>query len=96
MGLASRARSEDNFKVINNQLMEYMKSENAALRLASIDAQRELYTALAGDWAKVLPPTVPAISEAMEDEDDNVIEAVHRLIATIQEVTGISIQKLLT
>ena len=44
----------------------------------------------------MLPPTVPMISEVMEDEDDNVIEATHVLIATIEKVGGISMQKLLT
>jgi U3 small nucleolar RNA-associated protein 10 len=94
--LASKARSEDNFKLINNALMEYMKSDSASLRLAAIDAQRKLYNELSEDWLKMLPPTVPVISEVMEDEDDNVIEAAHALIVTIEKVGGISMQKLLT
>jgi hypothetical protein len=44
----------------------------------------------------MLPPTVPVISEVMEDEDDTVMDATHRLIATIEKVGGISMQKLLT
>lgn len=96
VALASKARSEDNFKVINTQLMEYMKSESASIRLAAINTQRELYLELSGEWLKMLPPTVPNISEVMEDEDDNVVEATHQLIATIEKVGGISIQKLLT
>jgi U3 small nucleolar RNA-associated protein 10 len=96
VAFASKTRSEENFKVINTQLMEYMKSESASIRLAAINTQRELYLELSGEWLKMLPPTVPAISEALEDEDDNVIEATHQLIATIEKVGGISIQKLLT
>ena len=76
--------------------MEYMKSDVASVRLAAVDAERELYQELTTEWSKMLPPTVPIISEVMEDEDDNVIEAAHLLIATIEKVTGISMQKLLT
>jgi U3 small nucleolar RNA-associated protein 10 len=94
--LASKARSEENFKAINDVLMEYMKSETSSTRLAAINTQRDLYTELSNDWLKMLPPTVPVISEVMEDEDDNVIEATHALIATIEKVGGISMQKLLT
>jgi len=94
--LASKARSEENLKLINEVLMEYMKSEQSSIRLAAINTQRELYSNLSDDWLKMLPPTVPVISEVMEDEDDNVIEATHVLIATIEKVGGISMQKLLT
>ena len=94
--LASKGHSEDNFKVINEVLMEYMRSEKASIRLAAVNTQRELYSELSNDWLKMLPPTVPVISEMMEDEDDNVIEATHVLIATIEKVGGISMQKLLT
>jgi len=76
--------------------MDYMKSNSSAIRLAAINTQRELYVELSNDWLKMLPPTVPVISETMEDEDDNVIEATHVLIATIEKVGGISMQKLLT
>jgi U3 small nucleolar RNA-associated protein 10 len=96
VSLTSKARSEENCKVINNYLMEYMKSESAAVRLAAVNTQRELYAHVSSEWLKVLPPTVPVISEVMEDEDDNVIEAAHILIATIEKVGGISMQKLLT
>ncbi len=96
VALASKARSEENFKVINSVLMEYMTSESAAVRLAAIETERELYAELGTEWAKMLPPTVPIISEVMEDEDDNVIDAAQLWIATIEKVTGISMQKLLT
>jgi U3 small nucleolar RNA-associated protein 10 len=96
VALASKARSEENFKVINTALMEQMKSDVVAARLAAINTERELYAELTTDWAKMLPPTVPIISEIMEDEDDTVIDAAHLLIATIEKVTGISMQKLLT
>jgi len=76
--------------------MEYMTSESAAVRLAAIETERELYAELGTEWAKMLPPTVPIISEVMEDEDDNVIDAAQLWIATIEKVTGISMQKLLT
>lgn len=94
--LASKARSEETFKLINEVLMTYMKSEHSSLRLAAVNTQRELYSNLSNDWLKMLPPTVPVISEVMEDEDDNVIEATHVLISTIEKVGGISMQKLLT
>ena len=76
--------------------MEYMKSNTSSIRLTAVNTQRELYLGLSGEWLKMLPPTVPVISEVMEDEDDNVIEATHQMIATIEKVGGISIQKLLT
>ena len=82
--------------MINDYLLDYMKSEAASIRLAAVNSQRELYTNLSGDWLKMLPPTIPLISELMEDEDDSVVEATHLLIATIEKAGGISMQKLLT
>lgn len=96
VSLALKAHSEENYKVINDTLMEYMKSETASIRLAAVNTQRELYSEITHEWLKMLPPTVPIISEIMEDEDDNVIEAAHELIQTIEKVGGISMQKLLT
>jgi len=96
VAIASKAQSEENFKVINSTLMEYMKSDSSAIRLAAVKTQQGLYAEVSGEWLKMLPPTVPAISEVMEDEDDEVIEAAHALIATIERVGGISMQKLLT
>ena len=66
------------------------------MRLAALNTQRELYSEVTHEWLKMLPPMVPVISEVMEDEDDGVIEAAHALIATIERVGGISMQKLLT
>jgi U3 small nucleolar RNA-associated protein 10 len=96
VSLASKVRSEENFKVINGLLMEYMRSDKNSVRLAAVNAQCELYSELGGEWLKILPPTVPVISEVMEDEDDAIVLATQQLIATIENVGGISMQKLLT
>lgn len=96
VSLASKAGSEENYKIINGTLMEYLKSESSMVRLAALNTQRELYSEMSAEWLKMLPPMVPVISEVMEDEDDDVIEAAHELIATIEKVGGISMQKLLT
>lgn len=75
--------------------MEYMKSESAAVRLAAVNTQKALFEELTSEWVKVLPPMVPVISELMEDEDEGVVEGTHELIAMIESVGGISMQKLL-
>ena len=57
--------------------------------------QKVLFEELTLEWLKVLPPMVPVISELMEDEDEAIVEATHNLIAMIESVGGISMQKLL-
>ena len=75
--------------------MEYMKSESASVRLEAVHTQKALFEELSSEWLKVLPPMVPVISELMEDEDEAIVEATHNLIAMIESVGGISMQKLL-
>jgi len=75
--------------------MEYMKSESASVRLEALRMQKVLFEELTLEWLKVLPPMVPVISELMEDEDEAIVEATHNLIAMIESVGGISMQKLL-
>lgn len=88
--------SEENYKLINDSLIKFMKSESSRIRLAAVNVQQELYAEISGRWLKMLPPTVPIISEVMEDEDEKVAEAAHALITTIEKEGGISMAKLLT
>ena len=96
VALANKAQSEENCKVINTVLMEYMKAEEAGVRLSAVQTQKGLFEEVSSEWLKVLPPMVPVISELMEDEHEGVVEGTHELIATIERVGGISMQKLLT
>jgi U3 small nucleolar RNA-associated protein 10 len=96
VALTNKAQTDENCKVINTVLMEYIKAEAAGVRLSAVQTQKALFEEVSSEWLKVLPPLVPVISELMEDENEGVVEGTHELIATIESVGGISMQKLLT
>jgi U3 small nucleolar RNA-associated protein 10 len=96
VALTSKVLSEENDKLINDTLIKYTKSDSGKVRLAAIKAQQQLYLEISGRWLQMLPPTIPIISEVMEDDDENVVEAAHELIATIEKEGGISMTKLFT
>src|SRR5436305_11660783 len=76
--------STDHHKTINTGILKYMRSDNADVRLASIKAQQALTERLGEEWLSLLPEMLPYISEAQEDDDENVEREIHRWIVGIE------------
>ncbi|KAG4301867.1 hypothetical protein PCK1_001843 [Pneumocystis canis] len=94
--LAAITISDEHYKTINTLVLNHMSSDNAAIRLAVLKTQKELYTQLKEEWLITLPQTIPFILEAMEDENKKIEYSVQKLIITIESYLGESLQRYLT
>jgi U3 small nucleolar RNA-associated protein 10 len=65
-----------------------MRSEEAAVRLAAVEALTALYAKLGEEWLPLLPESVPVIAELMEDDEEEVERAVQRLVVKVEEFLG--------
>ena len=87
--------SADHRKAINTGILKHMHSDNADIRLAAIKAQQALTERLGEEWLSLLPEMLPYISEAQEDDDENVERETHRWIVGIEGVLGESLNSML-
>ncbi|KAK6539958.1 snoRNA-binding rRNA-processing protein utp10 [Orbilia ellipsospora] len=94
--LSMAAHTDDHDKVINSGVLRLMRSENADVRLAAIKAMMELYERHKEEWIGLLPESMPAIAELMEDDVEEVERAVQGLIVRIEEYYGEKLETLLT
>ena len=93
--LTSAASSEENFKVVNTQVLQLFRAERASVRLAAVTTENKLSSKLGEEWLSMLPQTIPFIAEAMEDDDERVEKQTHSLALTIESFFGESIEKFL-
>ncbi|KAJ1568943.1 snoRNA-binding rRNA-processing protein utp10, partial [Nowakowskiella sp. JEL0078] len=64
------AGSEPVWKVLNTQILERMKSDDVNRKITAVLLLTQFYEKVGEDFLVLLPETVPAISELMEDDDD--------------------------
>ncbi|KAK6331999.1 snoRNA-binding rRNA-processing protein utp10 [Orbilia javanica] len=94
--LSMAAHTDDHDKVINSAVLKAMRSEDADVRLVAIKMMMELYERHKEEWIGLLPETMPAIAELMEDDVEEVEREVQRLIVKIEEYYGEKLETLLT
>ncbi|RMZ12004.1 hypothetical protein D0860_03125 [Hortaea werneckii] len=93
--LASAAASPEHHKVMNTAIMQYMRHNNSAVRLAAVQCERAITERLNLDWLSLLPEMLPFISELQEDDDEEVERETLRWVRQIEEVTGESLEGML-
>ncbi|KAK6346259.1 snoRNA-binding rRNA-processing protein utp10 [Orbilia blumenaviensis] len=94
--LSMAAHTDDHDKAINSAVLKAMRSEEADVRLVAIKMMEELYERHKEEWIGLLPETMPAIAELMEDDAEEVERGVQRLIVKIEEYYGEKLETLLT
>ncbi|EPS41293.1 hypothetical protein H072_4850 [Dactylellina haptotyla CBS 200.50] len=94
--LSMAAHTEDHDKTVNSAVLKHMRSENADVRFVAIKTMMELYERHKEEWIGLLPETMPAIAELMEDDVEEVEREVQRLIVKIEEYYGEKLETLLT
>ncbi|KAF3926910.1 hypothetical protein ABW20_dc0105722 [Dactylellina cionopaga] len=94
--LSMAAHTEEHDKTINSAVLKHMRSDNADVRLVAIKTMMELYERHKEEWIGLLPETMPAIAELMEDDVEEVEREVQRLIVRIEEYYGEGLETLLT
>ncbi|KAK4545328.1 hypothetical protein LTR36_003508 [Oleoguttula mirabilis] len=93
--LAAAAASPEHHKAMNTTIMQYMRHQDAAVRLAAVKSERAITERLNFDWLALLPEMLPFISELQEDDDEEVERETLRWVRQIEEVTGESLEGML-
>lgn len=86
--LAVATDFEAHHKEMNTAILQYMRSDNPAVRLAAIQCQRALTERLGDEWVANVHEMLPFISEAMEDDDEAVEREVQRWKSDMENVLG--------
>jgi len=94
--LMGAIKSDERQKTVQTEILQRMRHENVHVRVAAIETQVKLYEAHEEAMVGMLPQSIPFISEAMEDEDEDVVRALHKLIYIIEDKIGESLQGYLT
>ena len=93
--LAAAVGSSDHYKTINSSVLLHMRSEKASTRLAAIQCEMSLTNQLGEEWLSLLPEMLPFISEAMEDDSEDVEAGVREWVKSIEEILGESLDPML-
>ena len=95
IALATAANSPDHHKTINTAIMTRMRSESASIRRSAVQCEIGLTENLGEEWLSLLHEMLPFISEAMEDDDEEVETEVRRWVRIIEGIMGESLDAML-
>lgn len=93
--LAAAADSQTHQKELNSALLQHLRSEQTAVRLAAVKCEQALTDRLGEEWLSMLHEMLPRISELQEDDDEIVERETHRWIVKIEGVLGESLDAML-
>lgn len=94
-GLAAAVDSANHHKGLNGAILQYMRSDNALIRLAAVQCEYSLTERLGEEWLALLPEMLPFISELQEDDDEAVEQETQRWIRKIEDILGESLNSML-
>lgn len=93
--LAVATDSPTHHKEMNATILKYMRSDSSLVRLAAVQCEIALTRRLGEEWLALLPEMLPFISEALEDDDEEVEKAVQSFAASIEDILGESLNPML-
>ena len=93
--LAVATDSPTHHKEMNNGILQHMRSESPAVRLAAVQCERTLTERLGEEWLAMLPEILPLISEVLEDDDEAVEREAQRWVVGIEGILGESLNPML-
>ncbi|KAK6441191.1 snoRNA-binding rRNA-processing protein utp10 [Oleoguttula sp. CCFEE 5521] len=89
------ASSNAHLKTLNSALLLLFRHTAAEVRLRAVQVERAITEKLTFDWLNLLPEMLPAISEALEDDDERVEREVGKWVEEIEGVTGEGLEGML-
>jgi U3 small nucleolar RNA-associated protein 10 len=92
---AASSSSMDNHREMNAVLLQYMRSEEASTRLATVLCEQSLSKRLGEEWLGLLPEMLPFISELREDDDEMVERETQRWISAVEGILGEDLEGML-
>ena len=93
--LAVATDSSAHHKEMNAAILKYIRSDNAAVRLAAVQCEKALTERMGEEWLSLLPEMLPFISEALEDDDEGVEKEVQRWVVGTEGILGESLDPML-
>ena len=93
--LAVATDSATHHKELNISILQHMRSDKGASRLAAVQCEIALTEKLGEEWLALLPEMLPFISEGLEDDDEAVEREVQRWIVVIESILGESLDPML-
>lgn len=93
--LAATTDSPAQHKSLCGPLLQLIRDESAAVRLAAVECQLSLTEKLGEEWLAQLPEMLAFISEGMEDDDEGVEIEVRKWAKRIEDILGESIGAML-
>lgn len=73
-------------------LLKLLRHEEASVRLAAVETERELCERLGQEWLDMLPEMLPFVNEVLEDDDVNVERAGRAWVRYVEGVMGESLE----
>ncbi|MCJ1314541.1 snoRNA-binding rRNA-processing protein utp10 [Agyrium rufum] len=95
VALAERTSAPDQHKTLNAGILAHFRSEDARTRLAAVELQIAITTAMGDEWLALLSEMLPFIAEALEDSDEDVEMEVRAWRRKIEEILGEDITEML-
>lgn len=93
--LAVATKLPAHHKEMNAAILKYMRSDSSSVRLAAVQCEKALTERLGEEWLALLPEMLPFISEALEDDDDEVEKEVQRWVEKVEGILGESLNPML-
>lgn len=87
--------SDVHWKSINQAVIQASRHPSAVVRFCALKCLQGFYRELGQSFAIMLPETMPAIAELMEDDDTRVEQLVHQFASELESLTGEPISHLL-
>ncbi|CRL02641.1 CLUMA_CG015914, isoform A [Clunio marinus] len=93
--LAVAASDDILWKQLNYQVLMKTRAENPNKRIFGVKVCIEMAKKLGEDFEPLVPETIPFLSELLEDEDYEVVEACQQGVRELEKTVGESLQKYL-
>jgi len=94
--LAACVNEEALWRPLNYQILKLTKSENSIVRAMAARALLGLFARIGAPYLTLLPETLQYLSELMEDDDAEVLNAKNDLVQEIERISGSTIKHLMT
>ncbi|OQR98818.1 hypothetical protein ACHHYP_07843 [Achlya hypogyna] len=94
--LAWAAKNDLLWKPMHHRILMKSRSEDAAVRLATLQTIEQCYAIVGEEFLAMLPESIPFLAELLEDHDADVEALCHKVIRHIEEISGESLDQYLT
>uniref|UniRef100_A0A8D8ZPL5 HEAT repeat-containing protein 1 n=1 Tax=Cacopsylla melanoneura TaxID=428564 RepID=A0A8D8ZPL5_9HEMI len=90
---AASSNDDLQWKNLNYEILLKTRDNDSYVRLVSLECVLQLATKLGDNFLPLLPETVPFLAELLEDENEAVEKACHRVVQEMEQLLGEPISK---